>query len=76
MLYSLGVERLVLPAVPELLGTWTGAFGFQPMDESDRLQLMDLNIMAFPGTSTLYKRLENVEPVPEVLPPSQCLPTS
>ncbi|CAM6109439.1 unnamed protein product [Calypogeia fissa] len=63
MLHSLEVERLVLPAVPELLETWTAAFGFQSMDESERLKLMDLNIMAFPGTSTLYKRLDIVEPL-------------
>ncbi|KAG6552628.1 hypothetical protein Mapa_005828 [Marchantia paleacea] len=61
MLRSLGVERLVLPAVPELLETWTGAFGFMNMQGSERLQLMDLNIMAFPGTSLLYKPLDKLD---------------
>ncbi|KAL2620318.1 hypothetical protein R1flu_000523 [Riccia fluitans] len=61
MLRSIGVERLVLPAVPELLETWTGAFGFMNMQGSERLKLMDLNIMAFPGTSLLYKPLDKPE---------------
>ncbi|PTQ33187.1 hypothetical protein MARPO_0091s0046 [Marchantia polymorpha] len=61
MLRSVGVERLVLPAVPELLETWTGAFGFMNMEGSERLQLMDLNIMAFPGTSLLYKPLDKLD---------------
>ncbi|KAG6552489.1 hypothetical protein Mapa_005909 [Marchantia paleacea] len=61
MLRSVGVERLVLPAVPELLETWTGAFGFMNMQGSERLQLMDLNIIAFPGTSLLYKPLDKLD---------------
>ncbi|KAL3681613.1 hypothetical protein R1sor_024569 [Riccia sorocarpa] len=65
MLRSLGVERLVLPAVPELLETWTGAFGFMGMQGSERLKLMDLNIMAFPGTSLLYKPLDKLD-VPRI----------
>jgi hypothetical protein len=32
MLNRIGVELLVLPAVPELMDTWRGAFGFQPLN--------------------------------------------
>lgn len=72
MLFTLGVERLVLPAVEELLKTWIGYFHYRPMDESQRLELMDLNIMAFPGTSILYKELDGSKlAFDEPLQPSQ-----
>jgi hypothetical protein len=63
MLQTLGVETLVLPAVPELLETWIGAFGFQPMDTFPKQTLIEMNLMAFPGTSLLHKSLARLQPV-------------
>lgn len=57
MLHSIGVKSLVLPAVPELMETWTGAFGFQALSSCEKKELTKLNIMAFPGTSLLQKSL-------------------
>ena len=57
MLNRIGVELLVLPAVPELMDTWRGAFGFQPLNRHQKKELTKLNIMAFPGTSLLHKFL-------------------
>jgi N-acetylglutamate synthase-like GNAT family acetyltransferase len=66
MLQMVGVETLVLPAVPELLDTWTGAFGFKPMDTFPRQTLIELNLMAFPGTSLLHKSLPGLQAHPPI----------
>nr|CAB3496240.1 unnamed protein product [Digitaria exilis] len=47
LLLDLGVERLLLPAVPELLKTWTGSFGFTVMSNSDRIELSENSILSF-----------------------------
>ncbi|KAJ7559584.1 hypothetical protein O6H91_04G092100 [Diphasiastrum complanatum] len=60
MLQNLKVEILVLPAVPELLETWTNAFGFQSMVSSERLEFVNSSIVAFPGTTLLRKSLSNL----------------
>ncbi|CAN6295465.1 unnamed protein product [Urochloa humidicola] len=57
LLLDLGVERLLLPAVPELLETWTGSFGFAVMSNSDRIELADNSILSFQGTTMCQKVL-------------------
>ncbi|KAM3392491.1 hypothetical protein ACQJBY_013571 [Aegilops geniculata] len=57
LLGELGVERLVLPAVPELLPTWTGSFGFQPMSHSDKMEIAEHTVMCFQGTTMCQKFL-------------------
>jgi len=62
MLHRIGVQLLVLPAVPELMDTWRGAFGFQPLSSHQKKELTKLNLMAFPGTSLLHKFLPRYPP--------------
>ncbi|OEL27279.1 Increased DNA methylation 1, partial [Dichanthelium oligosanthes] len=57
LLLDLGVERLLLPAVPELLETWTGSFGFSVMSNSDRIELAENSILSFQGTTMCQKVL-------------------
>ncbi|KAK3128116.1 hypothetical protein QOZ80_7AG0582790 [Eleusine coracana subsp. coracana] len=58
MLASLGVQRLLLPSVPELLQTWTGSsFGFKPMTRTDKLQIAEHTILCFQGTTMCHKFL-------------------
>ncbi|KAK1367770.1 Increased DNA methylation 1 [Heracleum sosnowskyi] len=57
VLRELGVEKLVLPAVPTLLETWTSSFGFSVMAQSDRLELLDYTFLNFPGTTMCQKLL-------------------
>ncbi|RCV45278.1 hypothetical protein SETIT_9G441200v2 [Setaria italica] len=57
LLFDLGVERLLLPAVPELLETWTGSFGFTVMSNSDRIELAENSILSFQGTTMCQKVL-------------------
>ncbi|GAQ80680.1 hypothetical protein KFL_000590330 [Klebsormidium nitens] len=55
ILFRLGVEKLVLPAVPDVHATWKGAFGFQDCSSESRKALSELEIMVFPGTCLLQK---------------------
>ncbi|XP_059626943.1 uncharacterized protein LOC132269703, partial [Cornus florida] len=54
-LRELGVERLVLPAVPSLLHTWTTSFGFSRMIESERFNFLDYTFLDFQGTVMCQK---------------------
>nr|BAK07953.1 predicted protein [Hordeum vulgare subsp. vulgare] len=58
LLSGLGVERLVLPAIPQLLETWTGSFGFRAMSFSDRFELAESSILSFQGTTICQKILD------------------
>ncbi|RDX95820.1 Increased DNA methylation 1, partial [Mucuna pruriens] len=59
-LAQLGVERLVLPAVPSVLETWTGSFGFAKMTDFERSQFLDYTFLDFQGTIMCQKLLTNI----------------
>ncbi|CAH8298141.1 unnamed protein product [Eruca vesicaria subsp. sativa] len=56
---TLKVDKLVIPAVPELMDTWTSGFGFTPVRESARKTIKNLNLVVFPGVDMLEKSLAN-----------------
>ncbi|KAL1541068.1 hypothetical protein AAHA92_25332 [Salvia divinorum] len=58
-LTELGVERLVLPAVPSVLNTWIYSFGFSKMDESERLNFLVYTFLDFQGTIFCQKMLKS-----------------
>lgn len=62
MLMELGVERLVLPAVPSVLNTWTTSFGFSKMTPSERLKFLDYTFLDFQGTIMCQKLLNKNAP--------------
>ncbi|CAL5189672.1 unnamed protein product [Lathyrus oleraceus] len=63
-LKHLGVERLVLPAVPGVLETWTNSFGFKQMTNFERSQFIDYSFLDFQGTTMCQKLLTRL-PSPE-----------
>ncbi|KAK1434514.1 hypothetical protein QVD17_00258 [Tagetes erecta] len=59
-LSSLQVEKLMIPAVPEHMDTWTDVFGFHRLQDSDKQGLRCMNMLVFPRTDMLKKTLRNV----------------
>ncbi|TKY68421.1 Increased DNA methylation 1 [Spatholobus suberectus] len=59
-LMQLGVERLVLPAVPSVLETWTGSFGFAKMTNFERSQFLDYTFLDFQDTTMCQKLLMKI----------------
>lgn len=69
MLISLKIEKLVLAAIPSLEETWTGGFGFQPLEEKEKESLKNINLMVFPGTIKLKKPLYQNQATPQQAAP-------
>ena len=57
MLREIGVYKLVLPSIAELINTWTNSFGFESMNGEELKMISDVVLMSFPGTSLLHKIL-------------------
>ncbi|KAK1356642.1 increased DNA methylation 1 [Heracleum sosnowskyi] len=57
-LINLGIEKLVLPAIPSVVDTWTGpSFGFSKMTPYERSKLINYTLLNFPDTVTCQKQL-------------------
>ncbi|KAI5074850.1 hypothetical protein GOP47_0010811 [Adiantum capillus-veneris] len=57
MLRGVGVYKLVIPSINEVVETWTSSFGFKAMSLQDRKQFAGTIFFSFPGTILLSKSL-------------------
>ncbi|KAF9591349.1 hypothetical protein IFM89_003972 [Coptis chinensis] len=59
-LTEFGVERLLLPAIPQVLHAWTTSFGFSQMTNSERLKFLQYTFLDFQDTTMCQKILKMV----------------
>ncbi|XP_058088661.1 uncharacterized protein LOC131235489 isoform X2 [Magnolia sinica] len=57
MLSSLHVEKLIIPAIPDLLETWMTSFSFKPLELSHREEIKNLVMIVFAETILLQKSI-------------------
>ncbi|RAL42353.1 hypothetical protein DM860_012136 [Cuscuta australis] len=58
-LSELGVQRIIVQAIPAAKNTWTSSFGFSAMTKAERLNLSDCTFVNFYGTDMCQKLLRN-----------------
>ncbi|XWS25513.1 hypothetical protein CRYUN_Cryun27aG0074600 [Craigia yunnanensis] len=57
-LAKFGVQKLILPAVPSAVDTWTNNFGFSHMTDDERSELLQYTFLDFQGTIMCQKLLK------------------
>ncbi|MCO5559807.1 hypothetical protein L7F22_013411 [Adiantum nelumboides] len=60
VLRHIGISKLILPSVNDLIPSWRDSFGFEFMSPQDHEQILQTNVLTFPGTSLLYKRVDKI----------------
>lgn len=59
ILCSLHVVKLIIPAIPDMLETWTKSFSFKPLEPSHREEVKNLSLVVFAETTLLQKSMHS-----------------
>lgn len=59
MLSLLSVDKLIIPAIPDLLETWMTSFSFKPLEPFHKDEIRNLSMMIFAGTTLLQKSISS-----------------
>ncbi|KAF5206459.1 Increased dna methylation [Thalictrum thalictroides] len=59
MLSSFHVEKLIIPAIPDLLETWMTSFSFKPLEPCHHDEIRNLSMVLFAETTLLQKPIYN-----------------
>lgn len=58
ILCRLRVKTLIIPAISDMLETWTKSFSFKPLEPSQREEVKNLSLMVFAETTLLQKSMQ------------------
>ncbi|WVZ68607.1 hypothetical protein U9M48_017528 [Paspalum notatum var. saurae] len=70
VLASVQVEKLVIPAIADLVNTWERSFSFKPVDPEFREELKRLSLVVITGTTLLQKPVATAGAAPPQPPSS------
>lgn len=62
MLSLLEVEKLVVPAIPDMVNTWTGSFSFKLLEPPLKEQIKNISLVIFAETTLLEKTIFKAQP--------------
>ncbi|KAJ1285687.1 hypothetical protein BS78_03G296300 [Paspalum vaginatum] len=68
VLASVQVEKLLIPAIADLVDTWERSFSFRPVDPESREELKRFSLVVITGTTLLQKPVAAADAAPQ--PPS------
>ncbi|KAF3337284.1 Increased DNA methylation 1 [Carex littledalei] len=62
MLSLLEVEKLVVPAIPDMVNTWTGSFSFKLLEPPLKEEIKNISLVIFAETTLLEKTIFKPQP--------------